>query len=163
MGNSRAWIAIDPGAKGALALIDEDENIEIFDYDKDLISMQEILLDWNKRFDVKLVVIEKLNASPVFSKVTCWSLGGNYATWIALVTLTEMPLELVSPKKWQKGLFTKIDGQGKERSLNLCRRRYPKLREQYFKRKMDIDRADALLMAIHGRDSWMMIRKSRFK
>lgn len=156
------WVGIDPGSTGAVAVIDkEDKIIDILDYEA-LILENSLLITipiLKKKYDVQLITLEKLNASACFSKRTNWVLSGNYHIWETAANLSGVEVSLYLPRAWQKGLFEKRHGEKKQRSLNLCRELYPEYNDTYFKFKKDHDRADAVLIARHGKTKWMDTKK----
>ena len=76
-----------------------------------------------------------------------WSLGRQVGIVETILRMYKMPYTEVTPQTWQKGIFYKTDGKDtKEKSLNVAKRLFPD-HTDFFKRKKDHGRSDALLLA----------------
>lgn len=144
-----AYLGIDPGKTGAVTLLHKDKFdglalLNILDW-SDVTDIACAVRAWKNTYDIKLAVLEKVHAMPKQGVTSTFSLGENFGSWQGILSSCGIPYELVTPQKWQRGLFRKTDGDGKKRSLAVVRRLYPD--SDYFKRVKDHDRADATLMA----------------
>ena len=161
MSIKRAWIGIDPGATGALGMIREDGVVEVWDYPGDergvLGLICSILKDSvSNGFNVERVVIEHQQARPGQGVSSTFKLGVNYGVWLAPIASKQWPLSTVRPDVWKKGLGYpgKANGETaaahskklKEHSLTMARRMFPTA-GVFLSRKMDHNRAEALLLA----------------
>lgn len=146
-----AHIGIDPGKSGAAALIADREEcgkyIDVIDW-ADPAQVADGLREWAEDFSIRIAVLEKVHSMPKQGVSSSFNFGDNFGCWKGMLAMAQIPFELVSPQKWQKGLFGKADGVKKERSLSVVRRIYPGT--QWFTRKKDHNRADAVLMARYG-------------
>ena len=156
-------IGIDPGIGGAIAFI-TDKNIEVIDmpimkqhWSKKNINMVDtnelhrILASlYNARNKsgekIGVVKIESINADPRWGSVQCWRLGGAFYSVLAVVNGLNhcFDVEMVLPTQWKKkyGLIN----TPKDMSRLVVLKMYPHLSE-VLKRKKDVDRADAILIA----------------
>ena len=142
-------VGIDPGATGAIALIDTHETIiDIIDFPGDPMLVGE-LIDREihaKHGLISLAGLEAVHANSLNGCKGNFKLGGNYNVWRAMLAYKGIPTYLVPPQTWQKGVLFKDEGKDtKERSLAAARRMYPG--SPYFKRQKDHGRADALHIA----------------
>ncbi|MCK4792363.1 MAG: hypothetical protein KAV87_52015 [Desulfobacteraceae bacterium] len=138
------YIGIDPGMSGAIASINEDGGsllVEDCPQNNDSVEMYRIL----KRLysDDAMVAIEKPVAFKM-GRTSALNYGTNFGIWLGIISAMRIAFETVSPQKWQKGLFKKTDGAGKERSLKVARRLWPNADLRY---KKHHGRSDALLIA----------------
>jgi hypothetical protein len=141
-----AYVGIDPGKTGAASLISADTGdiIGIIDWQNPAF-VADSLRQWQLKYIIRLAVLEKVHAMPKQGVTSTFTFAENFGAWQGMLAALVIPHELVSPQKWQKGLFRKSDGDGKKRSLAVVRRLYPV--SVFFKRVKDHDRADATLMA----------------
>lgn len=141
------WIGIDPGASGAIALINDDET-HVWDWPGDERLLIKLLWPWDLEFKIQRVVLEYQQAMPKQGVVSMFKLGVNYGMWLAAVAGFNWPLKIVRPAEWKKGLgYPAGDYEAsKAHSLTLARQRFPELADQ-LSRKKDNGRAEALLLA----------------
>lgn len=140
----KAYIGIDPGKSGAVALIHE-EGYEVFDWPGDSTLASDIIRSWLARYNVVFAVLEKISAMPKQGVVSMFSLGQNLGIWQGILSALCIPYMMPTPRQWQKGLVDKKSGlDPKARSLTTARRLFP---NAPLDRKKDHGRADALLLA----------------
>lgn len=152
------FIGIDPGVRGAIAVLDENRKCVSF-HDMPSINvgkgksnrlkvspilLKGILADID---DVECVFLEHLMAHSISGKVVNFSLGYSFGVCEALVCGLGYKLELFRPQEWKKaqGLIGKHKDASRLRALE----KYP-LCADSLKRKKDVDRAEALLIADYG-------------
>lgn len=142
----RAYVGIDPGKRGAAALISDNMNcIDIFDW-SNMIDVDDNIRKWNAQYHIVLAVIEKVHSMPGQGVASMFTFGTNYGFWQGII-MAKMPHILISPQKWQKEYLNKDDGKNtKERSYMAAKRLYP---NADIKSK-NFGRADALLMATYA-------------
>jgi len=146
MTNVKAVIGIDPGKKGALALINGLDNIEIYDFPNSFSLFYQIIKKWDEQFNIKAVVLEKVGPLAVQGKKAAFTFGQNAGVLEGVLIGMELSYQLVPPKEWQK-VVNKRDGRTpKERASNTVRKLFPHLNIPETKD----GRADALLMAYYG-------------
>ena len=139
--NNKTIAGIDPGKKGAVAVISKDHSIIVksitwIDNDIDLDPLADILCG------VDLVALEKVSAFPLMGKVACFAFGDGYGQLRAVLRAWHISYVLVPPKRWRAAI---LDGlpKGKEASVLYCQRKYPHLNI----RKTQDGLADAICIA----------------
>lgn len=139
----KANLGIDPGAKGAMALISEDDSfIMDFTNRKEIINL---LKRWMFRYEIKLAGLEKVGAMPMQGVVSMFTFGKNVGFWEGILLCLDIPFIEVSSMKWQSKMIDKKAGKSiKEASLETARRLFPKIN---LKLKKHHGRSDALLIA----------------
>ncbi len=153
-------IGIDPGLTGAIAVIDHGLIIDIHDMPVTakvsgkgnqvnaalLADIFEEISDTYTREPhvIKTVVIERVGAMPEQGVSSMFSFGRSLGVVEGVIAAQGWPVEWVTPQKWKKkfGLI----GKDKDAARTLCIEQHPS-QIVYFKRKKDIGRADALLIA----------------
>lgn len=93
------------------------------------------------------VFVEHVSAMPKQGLSSTFKFGRAFGAILATVQLCGLRLELVTPTTWKK--YHRL-GRDKEAARAMALRRFPDLAEA-LKRKKDIDRAEALLIAEYGR------------
>jgi crossover junction endodeoxyribonuclease RuvC len=140
----RAWIGIDPGQSGAVAVIYLDGQI-VEDWPGDAAGAAELLLTWRIEFNIELVALESVHAMPGQGVKSMFTFGQNLGQWQGVMAALYIPYVMPRPQEWQKGLVNPSDGvDAKARSMAVARRLFPNVD---MSRKKDHGRADALLLA----------------
>lgn len=143
-----SWGGIDPGTTGAIAFLNENNSIELFDYPGDPVSAAEIISDWTNNHIVRLIVLERVSAMPKQGVSSVFKLGHNFGCWDGILSALNIPFIIEPPRVWQKGLIRKTDGlDPKSRAIAVAKRLFP---TAPIKLKKHHNRADALLMAVHA-------------
>jgi crossover junction endodeoxyribonuclease RuvC len=148
------FIGIDPGMSGAIAAIDDHCDILLLadcPKNNDSREMASIISE-SLGYNEAIVAIEKPTAFKM-GRTSALNYGTNYGIWLGLFSAGDLRIEIVTPQKWQKGLLSKTDGAGKERSLKVARRLFPDANLKY---KKHHGRADALLIADWLRRQYVM-------
>jgi len=147
-------IGIDPGLTGAVAIIG-DYGINLIDMpvvakstrgkQVDGAALAQIFLEERTR---AFVYLEQVGAMPGQGVTSMFNFGHGYGIVQGVLYSLCIPFQLVTPQKWKKhhGLI----GKQKDMARTLCIQRHPELSGQ-LKRKKDIGRADALLIAEYGK------------
>ena len=141
------YIGIDPGKKGALAVIFggmDDLVVEPFDEQKYVNSLRNLSGPGVK------TCLEHVGAMPGQGVTSMFHFGENFGYIRGLLEAFEIPYELVRPQKWKKEFS--ITGE-KNSSIEVCKRLFPgvDLRRSERCRKDDDGLAEALLMAEYAR------------
>lgn len=146
------YIGIDPGAAGAVAIINEVENIQIIDCPSTVAEMADSIrqLRGHPTGAIK-AIIEKVNPFFKSSAKSAFTFGGNFFAWQAILACYLIPYDFVAPRKWQKVIFDsakKLDDT-KQQSFERATRLFPNLGiELKTPRGKILDgRCDALLLA----------------
>lgn len=146
------YLGIDPGISGALALIGDQDGIEVHDMPTieirgkrrpDLPALRDILIDIGP---VDLVVVEQVQGVQGSGATSAFNFGhGAGAIEMALVVL-ERPTQYVTPQRWTKDMGV---GSDKGAHRRAAQRLFPD-RASLFQRVKDDGRADAALLAYWG-------------
>ena len=149
---STTFIGIDPGKTGAIAAIYSDQTIWLTDCPTIKVGKNKTELDFRGMVSTlkqhknnSYAVIEKVSAMPGQGVTSMFSFGKNFGAWQGILASLDIPFELVTPQAWKKVMMA---GQPKEKDAArlVASQMFPQASEE-LKRKKDIGRADALLMA----------------
>ena len=163
--STKTWIlGIDPGVNGALALVSPDpvEILRVWD----MPNYEEVLTTGKKRKSVHLdelikifkfvqtmgasddanirVHIEKVQAYGKQSAPAAFNFGYSSAIPFALSRVFGWEVTKISPVSWKR--YFALQATAKDAARLKVLRHFPRDSE-LFKRKMDVDRADAVLIA----------------
>lgn len=141
------YIGIDPGAKGALAVILENGAVEIAAFDRD--RYRNLLEYWSNLSKIHCC-LERVGAMPGQGVTSMFHFGENFGYIQGLLEAFGIPYELVTPQKWRKEF--QITGD-KNSSIAVCKRLFPGVILRRTERcKTDHDgMAESLLMAEYAR------------
>lgn len=141
-------IGIDPGAKGAYAMIRGDE-VTVKAWDERLFVTD--MLKLSDSGEYVMCAVEKVGAMPGQGVTSMFSFGQSYGFILGVLAAFGIPYQLVSPRRW-KGEFGLI-GTVKQASVDVAKRLYPEvsLRPTERCRKDSDGMADALLLAEFAR------------
>lgn len=156
-----AYVGIDPGKDGAIAVIFSDGRVDFCDtptvnvggtkrqYDEN--EMARIVLDILCICDAQFS-LELTHSMPGQGVASMFSMGEGLGLWKGILAALGVRWSLVTPQRWKKAL---MDGQPKEKSASVivAKRLFPSVADQLeTKRGRALDgRADALLIAEHLR------------
>lgn len=159
-------IGIDPGATGALAVYDKQANEIVGIIDMPMTEqilttkkkkksingkyLFEILEAWkNMAFasDRKLIVhIEKVQAFTKQSAIASFNFGYAACWPEALCVALDIEYKLITPQKWKRHFF--LQATEKDAARQYVLKMFPET-ARYLTRKKDVDRADAVLLAVY--------------
>jgi hypothetical protein len=140
-----AWIGVDPGLRGAVALLPQSGPVEVVDYPGDARRASQVLQAWLIGYDIDLVAIEAATSRPGQGVRSVFTFGRSFGEWLGILAVLGVPHVLVPPRQWQRGMVRPSDGPDpKSRSLAVARRLFPDID---LHRKKDYHRSDALLLA----------------
>ena len=103
----KAWIGIDPGASGAIALITQTEVKALEFSSATLHGYREQIIEWNQEYEIQGAGLEKVHAMPGQGVTSMFSFGQRYGELIGLAVALQLPITLVTPKEWQSLLKIK--------------------------------------------------------
>ena len=154
MAGRKVKIGIDPGVGGAIAFIFDDE-IKVYDMPvklqawsaKDVKMVdQRSLYDMIKLapYDIQSIAIEIVHSMPKQGVASTWAFSGAFYSAISVLEILGEPYHMLLPSQWKKkwGLINTPKDMARLAVLKM----YPHLAET-LKRKKDVDRADAILIA----------------
>ena len=148
-------IGIDPGLSGAIAVLENNKVINIFDIPvmsegkKNKKQLNSALLvnllkeNINKDEEVA-VVIEQVNAMPGQGVTSLFNFGQTFGALKGICAALELPIFFVRPSKWKKHF--ELINSSKDASRTKVIEMYPKLSNQLAKKK-DVNKSDAILIA----------------
>ena len=148
-------IGIDPGLSGAIAILENNKVLNIFDIPvmsegkKNKRQLNSALLvnllkeNINKEEEVA-VVVEQVNAMPGQGVTSMFNFGQTFGSIKGICAALELPIYFVRPSKWKKH-FDLIKSS-KDSSRTKAIEMYPKLSNQLAKKK-DVNKSDAILIA----------------
>lgn len=154
------FIGIDPGFTGAIVMIPAGCNIisvadtPILESKKGKKIKKEYFIPGMASLLESVspeahVFIEKVHAMPGQGVTSMFNFGKGFGIWLGIIVALKLPYTLVTPQAWKKKM---LDGKGNKddsriRAIELCPEQ-----ADYFKRKKDIGRADATLIAMYGKE-----------
>lgn len=155
---SKRFIGIDPGANGAMVIINEDTSINIIDLDRYLEGYVQLTTMLSHSIDTH-VIVEDVCGRPgqsCQSNTTFMKLAG-YAEMLGFyLSYPNGTFDKVKPQIWKKhfGLITRglTKTQRKHLSIDLAKKLYPSVAEQLTASKDG--RAEALLIARYCKDEY---------
>ena len=144
------FIGIDPGVNGGIASIQCETSlrsgvVEMHSF-RDM-TLQDIVWLFSRLFGGgtrpvgQFVMLERVHAMPSTFRgcATSWTLAESYATIKTLLTVYEVPFEVVLPEKWQTVIGVRIKHtKGK------------KLEDKVDKKKINREKAQALFPKVSG-------------
>ena len=148
-------IGIDPGLSGAIAVLENNKILNIFDIPvmpegkKNKRQLNSALLvsllkeNINKDEEVA-VVVEQVNAMPGQGVTSMFNFGQTFGALKGICAALELPIFFVRPSKWKK--YFELINSSKDASRTKAIEMYPKLSNQLSKKK-DVNKSDAILIA----------------
>jgi len=148
-------IGIDPGLSGAIAILENNKVLNIFDIPvmsegkKNKRQLNSALLvnlikeNINKDEEVA-VVVEQVNAMPGQGVTSMFNFGQTFGALKGICAALELPIFFVRPSKWKK--YFELINSSKDASRTKAIEMYPKLSSQLSKKK-DVNKSDAILIA----------------
>jgi hypothetical protein len=152
------FLGIDPGKTGAVAVINSSKIIWIYDMpitDGDLDGKRLAEFIKTIRYDHFPYInygIEYVHSMPKQGVASTFNFGKNYGICLGILNAFKCNYDLVSPQKWKK-YFNIPPKSDKSITLDIAKKLYPQSID-YFLRKKDHNRADAILIATYLRDTY---------
>lgn len=139
------WIGIDPGAKGALALVSENQ-AEVFPFDPDFYIQR---LRETREHEC-ICCIEAVHSITGQGIASSFKFGQTYGWLLGMLDAIGIPYQPITPQKWKKEFGLTSD---KAQSVEVCRRLYPDvgLKRTERSKKDDDNLAEALLLATYAK------------
>ncbi len=122
-----AYVGIDPGAKGAFCLLVPHTKQVAF---KSTLDKPMDLFDWfmqiQTSYNLKIIMIEDVHSIFGTSAKSNFNFGRNVGLVTGISASTGSPVDLITPKKWQKYIGVKTKGVAiKKEVASICERLYP--------------------------------------
>ena len=148
-------IGIDPGLSGAIAILENNKVLKIFDMPvmsegkknkRQLNSAQlvKLLSDYISDKDEVSVVVEQVNAMPGQGVTSMFNFGQTFGAIKGICAALELPIFFVRPSKWKKHF--ELINSSKDASRTKVIEMYPTLSDELSKKK-DVNKSDAILIA----------------
>lgn len=140
------YIGIDPGKKGAMAVILEDGTVEVSPLEGILLGpILMALKDKQCR-----CCLEKVHAMPKQGVSSTFTFGVQYGWLKGMLDAHYISYQEIPPERWKKEFGLNTD---KQKSIEVCRQLFPNvsLRPTERSRVDDNNMAEALLMAEYAR------------
>ncbi|XP_041996840.1 Holliday junction resolvase MOC1, chloroplastic-like isoform X1 [Salvia splendens] len=162
-GPGNAWVVgVDPDLSGALAVLKPDNSAQVYDspHLKVLVGNRV-----RKRLDLKSIIqlLQKVDAPigttvyieqsipyPQDGKQGWWSGGFGYGLWLGVLVASGYSVVPVPASLWKNGFKLTGSRSSKDESRELATTLFPSM-SPLLKRKKDHGRAEALLIAAHGK------------
>lgn len=149
----RAWIGVDPGLTGALALYAPGlEELVVEDMPRtvegkiDHFRLADIIQSWTKAYSVQLAVVERVHSMPKQGVASSFTFGDAYGAVKQALASAGIPYQLVSPATWKAVYGLRGGRENKDLSRERATTLFPKFVDQWF-RKRDDGRAESALLA----------------
>ncbi len=148
-------IGIDPGLSGAIAILENNKVLNIFDIPvmsegkKNKRQLNSALLvnllreNIDKEEEVA-VVVEQVNAMPGQGVTSMFNFGQTFGAIKGVCAALKLPIFFVRPSKWKKHF--ELINSSKDSSRTKVIEMYPTLSGQLAK-KRDVNKSDAILIA----------------
>ena len=148
-------IGIDPGLSGAIAVLENNKVVKIFDIPvmsegkKNKRQLNSALLvnllkeNIQKDEDVT-VVVEQVNAMPGQGVTSMFNFGQTFGALKGICAALELPIFFVRPSKWKKHF--ELINSSKDASRTKVIEMYPSFADKLSKKK-DVNKSDAILIA----------------
>ena len=148
-------IGIDPGLSGAIAILENNKVLSIFDIPvmsegkknkRQLNSAQlvKLLKDHISKNEEVSVVVEQVNAMPGQGVTSMFNFGQTFGAIKGICAALGLPIFFVRPSKWKKHF--ELINSSKDSSRTKVIEMYPSLSNQLTKKK-DVNKSDAILIA----------------
>ena len=148
-------IGIDPGLSGAIAILEDNKVLQIFDMPvmaegkknkRQLNNAQlvNIIKDNTQGSEEKAVVVEQVNAMPGQGVTSMFNFGQTFGAIKGICAALNLPIFFVRPAKWKKHF--ELINSSKDSSRTKAIEMYPSLSNQLSKKK-DVNKSDAILIA----------------
>lgn len=149
-------IGIDPGAHGAIAVLDESGALlEVVDMPSTseangrTATNAPLLAAILARTNARVAFCEFVGARPTDAKVAAFAFGRARGVIEGVAGALGLPIMFVTPPTWKRLADIPPGAENKDLARTRAIARWP-TRADLFARKMDVDRAEACLIAIAG-------------
>ena len=155
-------IGIDPGLSGAIAVLENNKVLNIFDIPvmsegkKNKRQLNSALLvnllkeNINKKEEVA-VVVEQVNAMPGQGVTSMFNFGQTFGALKGICAALELPIFFVRPSKWKKHF--ELINSSKDASRTKAIELFPNFSNDMAKKK-DANKADAILIGRYFLDHY---------
>ena len=121
--NTHYWIGIDPGSKGAMCILSNDNSVYFVDYKDIGIKLYKEELSTSSE-SILHVGVEKVNAMPGQGVKSMFTFGHKLGEIEGLLTGLGIGYQLVRPQEWQRACGIKLKS-GKKGIYEVMSKIYP--------------------------------------
>ena len=148
-------IGIDPGLSGAIAILDNNKVLKIYDMPvmsegkknkRQLNSAQLVNIikeNINSHEEIN-VVVEQVNAMPGQGVTSMFNFGQTFGAIKGVCAALNLPIFFIRPSKWKK--YFELINSSKDSSRTKAIEMYPSIANQLSKKK-DVNKSEAILIA----------------
>lgn len=141
-------IGIDPGAKGAMCVMEAEHRIIVARQNYGVKNGPEKIVKLVRMLsNIVSVVIEDVHSSPQMGVCSAFSFGDNFGWWKGVLDGNFIPFSRVSPQKWM-GALGCMTGGDKHVTLRKAAQWFPNA-------KPTQSDADAILIATYASRVWL--------
>lgn len=122
----RYFMGIDVGAKGGIAIIDENSKIAFLKplTRENLVNCCQIIRTWTKEKDTSIIAcVEKVGAMPGQGVTSMFNFGKGAGFIEGVLEMAQVPYQLVPPVIWKK-TFSLLH-KDKKASIEVCKQLFP--------------------------------------
>ena len=137
-------IGIDPGAKGGVAIYNEDKDKMILHKCPETPKEMAAIINTARVKDKNVFcVIEKVHAFPTDARSSAFKFGCNFGKWLGILGAYDIPTLEVTPQTWMKPLqpLPKIKRERKNQLKQIAINLFPE-------NKITLSTSDAALMVV---------------
>ena len=137
-------IGIDPGAKGGVAIYNEDKDKMILHKCPETPKEMAAIINTAKVKDKNVFcVIEKVHAFPTDARSSAFKFGCNFGKWLGILGAYDIPTLEVTPQAWMKPLqpLSKVKTERKNQLKQIAINLFPE-------NKITLSTSDAALMVV---------------
>ena len=161
MSKQKCWIGIDPGLKGAIAVLMHSCGPEVADMPVEKVSasrkrinagmLAAEICDLRDSYSVALVAVEQLGVRPKNSALSSATTGAGWGMIIGVLAALRVPYVIVRPQEWQGLVLAGQPGEKKNKALLYAENRWPNVELSTPRDRVLDGRADALCIAESAR------------
>lgn len=147
-----AIIGVDPGAQGAVALLDESgQLIDVWDIPSTrekngrVVTNPILLADIIARTNARILFCEFVAARPTDAKTAAFQFGRARGIIEGICGSFNIPIEFITPPDWKRIAGVPPGEENKDVARTVAISKWPH-KAELFRRKGDCDRADAALI-----------------
>ena len=148
-------IGIDPGLSGAIAVLDNNKVLKIYDMpvmaegkknkrQKNSAQLVNIIKENIENREEINVVVEQVNAMPGQGVTSMFNFGQTFGAIKGVCAALNLPIFFIRPSKWKK--YFELINSSKDSSRTKAIEMYPSIADQLSKKK-DVNKSDAILIA----------------
>ena len=148
----KGYIGVDPGAKGYLCLlVPEDRKIDWCNLATATpASIYNWILEMNKQYKIVTIMIEDVHSLFGMSAKSNFSFGYNLGLITSLCQATEIGVDKVAPKVWQKTIGVKPKSKTIKKDVaQICEQLYPTANIRGSRGGLLDGKSDSLMIAHH--------------